>query len=110
MPLRVFLGNSCEKYLRFADHPSMSEHAFMFLNVVLVIDTSRGLFVALLSISLTIAGAANHDNYINLYQIIFVFLKAKIIFPGLQIQTMLHVIISLGPWTITCNACLISGE
>jgi len=76
MPLRVFLGNSCEKYLRFADHPSMSEPEFMFLNVVvLVIDTSRGLFVALLSISLTIAGASNHDNYINFYQIIFVFLK-----------------------------------
>ena len=93
MPLRVFLGNSCEKYLRFADHPSMSEPEFMFLNVVvLVIDTSHGLFVALLSISLTIAGAANHDNYINLYQIIFVFLKAKIIFPGLKIHTMLHVI------------------
>ena len=76
MPLRVFLGNSCEKYLRFADHASMSEPEFMFLNVVLVIDTSRGLFVALLSISLTIAGAANHDNYINLYQIIFVFFKS----------------------------------
>jgi len=55
----------------------MSEPEFMFLNVVvLVIDTSRGLFVALLSISLTIAGAANHDNYINLYQIIFVFFKS----------------------------------
>jgi hypothetical protein len=77
MPLRVFLGNSCEKYLRFADHPSMSEHAFMFLNVVvLVIDTSRRLFVALLSISLMIAGAVSHDNYINLYQIIFVLFKS----------------------------------
>ena len=87
MPLRVFLGNSCEKYLRFADHPSLSEPEFMFLNVVLVIDTSHGLFVALLSISLRIAGAVNHDSYINLYQII-----SKIIFPGLKIHTMLHVI------------------
>jgi len=87
MPLRVFLGNSCEKYLRFADHASMSEPEFMFLNVVvLVIDTSHGLFVALLSISLRIAGAVNHDSYINLYQII-----SKIIFPGLKIHTMLHV-------------------
>lgn len=55
MPLRVLLGNSCEKYLRFANHPSMSQHAFIVVNlVVLDIDTSRWFFVAQLNISLTV--------------------------------------------------------
>jgi hypothetical protein len=67
MPLRVFLGNNYEKYLRFADHPSMSEHGFIFLNFVLIIYTSCGFFAALLNISLMMAGTVNHNSFIKLY-------------------------------------------
>lgn len=49
MPLIVFLENSCEKYLRFTDLPSMSQCALIFLIVVVlgIKNTSHGFFVAL---------------------------------------------------------------
>lgn len=55
MPLRVFIGNSYEKYSRFANHPSMSQHAFIALNVVVLdIDTSHWFFVAQVNVSLRV--------------------------------------------------------
>jgi hypothetical protein len=76
MQLIVLLENSCEKYLRFTDLPSMSQCIFIFIIVVLCIkSTSHGFSVALPNISLATWGVLNHDNHRYLYQILFHFVQ-----------------------------------
>lgn len=90
MQLIVFLENSCEKYLRFTDLPSMSQCTFIFITVVLCIkSTSHGFSVALPNISLATWGVLNHYNHRYLYQILFHFVQ-KIKPSGLCMHSTLH--------------------